>query len=133
MNRRDFGKLAIAGLGAAAVTTTARTAAAAPAKAKGKSYKCRSVKGSDDKNYLLPTGTFDVKPGSQIQFNYTGKGSDGKIRFEVLDAGTAAGAVFFSLEVNGTPSTAMDGAAPASVIFVDTDGDQPITVQQPGG
>ncbi|MCP4870408.1 MAG: hypothetical protein GY898_17020 [Proteobacteria bacterium] len=132
MNRRDFGKLAVVGLGAAAVTTTATPARAAGKKVKGSGYKCKAVKGTDKKFYLLPSGTFDIKPGSQVQFSYTGEGSDKKLRFDLVDAGSASGSISFPIDLNGTPSVGLD-SSPATVLFVDADGEQPITVQQPGG
>lgn len=130
MNRRDFGKLAVVGLGAAAITT-APTPAYAAEKVKGSGYKCKSVRGSDGKYYLMPIATVAVKPGSQIQFVYKGEGTDKKLRFDLVDAGTGAGTVDFPITVNGTPSAGLE-ASPETILFVDMDGEKPITVEQPG-
>jgi plastocyanin len=134
VNRRKFGTLAIAGLGSAAAAVTAVTAGPRSAQAAtlvtGSNWKVKSVKGTDNKFYLLPSATVSVKPGSQIQFVYKGLDAQGKPSFDLQDAGTGTGTEAFALPINGTPSTSF-ATSPTAAVIVDAGGSHPIAVEQP--
>lgn len=133
MRRRDFGMAALAGLGAATLGRPGE-ALAADTKVRGAETKAKATKGSDKKFYVLPSSKVSLKPGMRVTFVYKGEtdGAQGTLHtFELVTSAAGTGSVEFSVEINGSPTTALD-EAPPKIYVIDAAGTHPIDVQQPG-